>query len=218
MATAATDLATIGSTLGAAHTQAAAPTLAVMPAAADEVSAGVAQLFSQHAQDYHALAGKAAVFHEQFVQNLKTGAASLHERRGCHRLVVEFAERLDSQRSVLRATPSLFAQRCDTAILHFFAWRSFESPGGRWSRLRSCHCSSCWRSPGTVRGNYRANYLSPNVIRRAGETRSRCLFGQRRADAHGDVRQRQPGRIRQRRMGGQQLTHLVERSGADLRR
>jgi hypothetical protein len=76
MAAAATDLATIGSTLGAAHTQAAAPTLALMPAAADEVSAGVAQLFSQHAQDYHALAGKAAVFHEQFVQNLKTGAAS----------------------------------------------------------------------------------------------------------------------------------------------
>jgi len=58
MATAATDLATIGSTLGAAHTQAAAPTLAVMPAAADEVSAGVAQLFSRHAQDYHALAGR----------------------------------------------------------------------------------------------------------------------------------------------------------------
>jgi hypothetical protein len=47
MATAATDLATIGSTLGAAHTQAAAATLALMPAAADEVSAGVAQLFSQ---------------------------------------------------------------------------------------------------------------------------------------------------------------------------
>jgi PE family len=76
MATAATDLATIGSTLGAAHTQAAAPTLALMPAAADEVSAGVAQLFSQHAQDCHALAGKAAVFHEQFVHNLKIGAAS----------------------------------------------------------------------------------------------------------------------------------------------
>jgi hypothetical protein len=57
MAAAATDVATIGSTLNAAHTAAAAPTLAVMPAAADEVSAGVAHLFSQHAHDYQALAG-----------------------------------------------------------------------------------------------------------------------------------------------------------------
>ena len=32
-----------------------APTVQVMPAAADEVSAGIAQLFSQHAQGYQAL-------------------------------------------------------------------------------------------------------------------------------------------------------------------
>ncbi|HWS93014.1 MAG TPA: PE family protein, partial [Mycobacterium sp.] len=38
--TAATDLANIGSNLSAAHTAAAAPTTAVIPAAADEVSAG----------------------------------------------------------------------------------------------------------------------------------------------------------------------------------
>ena len=46
---------------------AAAPTVALIPAAADEVSASIAHLFSQHAQDYQALAGQAAVFHEQFV-------------------------------------------------------------------------------------------------------------------------------------------------------
>jgi hypothetical protein len=55
--TAATDLANIGSNLSAAHTAAAAPTLAVLPAAADEVSAGVAHLLSAHAQDYQALPG-----------------------------------------------------------------------------------------------------------------------------------------------------------------
>ena len=75
IAAAATDLATIGSTLSAAHT-AAAPTLAVMPAAADEVSASVAHLFSQHAHDYQALAGQATAFHEQFVQHLTASAGS----------------------------------------------------------------------------------------------------------------------------------------------
>jgi hypothetical protein len=58
MTAAATDLATIGSNLSAAHTAAAAPTVAVLPAAADEVSASIAHLFSAHAQNYQALAGR----------------------------------------------------------------------------------------------------------------------------------------------------------------
>jgi hypothetical protein len=66
-------LATIGSDLNAAH-MAAAPTVAVVPAAADEVSASIAQVFSQHAANYQGLAAQAAAFHEQFVQNLKTSA------------------------------------------------------------------------------------------------------------------------------------------------
>jgi len=76
MAQAATDLASIGSTVNAAHTVAAAPTLSVLPAAADEVSAGIAHLFSVHAQDYQALAGKAAAFQDQFVQHLTAGAGA----------------------------------------------------------------------------------------------------------------------------------------------
>jgi hypothetical protein len=40
------------------------------------VSAGVAHLFSQYAGGAQALAGKASVFHEQFVQQLKAGAGS----------------------------------------------------------------------------------------------------------------------------------------------
>ncbi len=72
----AADLANIGSTLTAAHMVAATQTIAVAPAAADEVSANIAQLFSQHAQDYQALAGRAAAFHEQFVQHLTSSAAA----------------------------------------------------------------------------------------------------------------------------------------------
>jgi hypothetical protein len=74
MAAAATDVAAVGSTLGAAHMAAAAPTVAVIPAAADEVSGSIAHLFSRHAQDYQALAGQAAAFHEQFVQHLNASA------------------------------------------------------------------------------------------------------------------------------------------------
>ena len=48
----------------------------MIAAAADEVSASTAHLFSQHAQDYQALAGQASAFHGQFVQHLTAGAAS----------------------------------------------------------------------------------------------------------------------------------------------
>jgi len=76
MAQAATDLASIGSTVNAAHMVAAGPTLSMLPAAADEVSAGIAHLFSGYAQEYQALAGKAAAFQDQFVQHLTTSAVS----------------------------------------------------------------------------------------------------------------------------------------------
>ena len=74
--TAATDLANIGSNLSAAHAAAAAPTTGVIPAAADEVSAGIAHLFSQYAGGYQTLAGQAAAFQEQFVQHLTASAGS----------------------------------------------------------------------------------------------------------------------------------------------
>jgi PE family len=76
MTSAATDLATIGSNVSAAHMAVAAPTVALVPAAADEVSTGIAHLFSRHAQGYQALAGQAAAFHGQFVQHLTASARS----------------------------------------------------------------------------------------------------------------------------------------------
>lgn len=76
IAEAATDLTTIDSALGAAHLWAATPTQAVLPAAADEVSDAVAQLFSQHGQDYQAAAGQAAAYQREFVQHLTSAAGS----------------------------------------------------------------------------------------------------------------------------------------------
>ncbi|GJO16304.1 hypothetical protein NJB1507_04100 [Mycobacterium marinum] len=52
VAAAANDYAKIGVLLGEAHAAAAASTVELLPAAADEVSAGIAHLFSEHAEDY----------------------------------------------------------------------------------------------------------------------------------------------------------------------
>ncbi|OBI13215.1 hypothetical protein A5712_05635 [Mycobacterium sp. E2327] len=82
MTAAAGDLATIASNVNAAHMVAATPTVAVIPAAADEVSTSIAHLFSQHAANYQALAGQAAAFQEQFVQHLTAGASSYADIEG----------------------------------------------------------------------------------------------------------------------------------------
>src|SRR5258705_10671108 len=73
---AATDLAGIGSALSAANTAAAATTAELLPAAADEVSAGIAALFGTHGQAYQALSAQAASFHRQFVQTLNAGGGA----------------------------------------------------------------------------------------------------------------------------------------------
>jgi hypothetical protein len=74
MTAAASDLAAMGSNLSAARAVAAARTVAVIPAAADEVSAGIAHLFSQFAQDYQALAAQAAAFEQPFEHLLTVSA------------------------------------------------------------------------------------------------------------------------------------------------
>ncbi|MGV7725554.1 PE family protein, partial [Mycobacterium kansasii] len=55
MAAAATDLAGIGSTIGAANAAAAGNVESVLAAGADEVSAAVAAVFGAHAQSYRAV-------------------------------------------------------------------------------------------------------------------------------------------------------------------
>jgi hypothetical protein len=76
MTAAAADLAAIGDTLNAAHLTAAVPTVAVLPAAADEVSTSIAHLFSGYGQEYQKLAGEAAASYEQFAQHLTASAGA----------------------------------------------------------------------------------------------------------------------------------------------
>jgi PE family len=74
--TAATRLANVGSTISEANAAATAPITGVLAAGTDEVSMGVAALFSGHAQAYQALSTQAAAFHAQFVQALDGAGAS----------------------------------------------------------------------------------------------------------------------------------------------
>lgn len=73
---AASQVATIGHTLGAANVTTAASTQAVLPAAADEVSAAVAELFSRFGRDYQTAAGQAAAYQRQFARHLTAAANS----------------------------------------------------------------------------------------------------------------------------------------------
>ncbi len=75
LSAAATDLAGIGNTIGQASYAAAAPTTAVI-SAADEISMQIAALFGAHGQSFQAVSSQAALFHDQFVQALTTGASS----------------------------------------------------------------------------------------------------------------------------------------------
>ncbi len=70
IATAATDLRTLRSSLRTANAAAAASTTGVLAAAEDEVSAAVASLFSGHGRAFQALSAQATAFHGQFVQAL----------------------------------------------------------------------------------------------------------------------------------------------------
>jgi hypothetical protein len=73
---AASDLASLGSTISEANRATAASTTALAPAALDEVSAAIAALFSGHGKEFHALSAQAEAFHAQFVQALFSSAGA----------------------------------------------------------------------------------------------------------------------------------------------
>src|SRR6516225_7306885 len=76
LGTAATDLASLGSTISSANAAAATRTTGMLAAAEDEVSAAIAAVFSAHGRGFQALGAQAAAVHEQFVLALTAGAGS----------------------------------------------------------------------------------------------------------------------------------------------
>ncbi len=73
---AAGDLGAVGSAISAANAAAAGMTTEVAAAAADEVSAAIAEIFGAYAHGYQASGAQAAAFHEQFVRALAASGSS----------------------------------------------------------------------------------------------------------------------------------------------
>jgi PE family len=73
---AAGNLQGIGAGLATQNAAAGTPTTAVIPAAADEVSALTAAQFAAHAQLYQAVNAQAAAIQDMFVSTLGTSAGS----------------------------------------------------------------------------------------------------------------------------------------------
>ena len=76
MTTAAAALQTLGAAMTAGDAAAATPTTAVVPAAADEVSALTAAQFAAQGALYQELGAQATAIHELFVDALATSAGS----------------------------------------------------------------------------------------------------------------------------------------------
>jgi hypothetical protein len=79
LAFAATDVESIGSAIGRAGSNAAAPTTGLLAAAQDEVSGAIANLFGAYGQQYQALLARAANFHNQFTQALAAAGSAYAE-------------------------------------------------------------------------------------------------------------------------------------------
>ena len=73
---AASNLTGIGSAMAAQNAAAATPTMGVVPAAADEVSALIATQFAAHAANYQAVSAQTAAVHDMFVATLGASAGS----------------------------------------------------------------------------------------------------------------------------------------------
>jgi hypothetical protein len=76
LSAAAGNLQSIGSAVNAGNAAASAPTIGLIPAAADEVSALTAMQFAAHAQMYQQVSAQAAAIHQMFVSMLAAGAGS----------------------------------------------------------------------------------------------------------------------------------------------
>ena len=80
MASVAVDINGVGTAIASAYGAAAQSTVRIVPAAADEVSAAIAQAFSQLGADSQVLGHKAREFHDAFTAQLHAGAIAYVDR------------------------------------------------------------------------------------------------------------------------------------------
>src|SRR6516165_2995950 len=111
LASAAQDVANIGTTLEEANTAAALATSTILPAGADEISAAIAPLFNNHSASYQALAAQGQAFHQRFTQLL--GAAG--------------AAYTDTEQAALQALRNAISE-LESPLAPFFASNEMSTP------------------------------------------------------------------------------------------
>jgi hypothetical protein len=130
IAAAVSDLATIGSDLRASQLAAAARTTSVVPAAADEVSAAIANLMSNNALAFQEMRQSASTFHQQFANNVNAAAAAYSGAESA--AATKLTPTLLSLSDFFRIVQSDFATSSGNFVDSF---RSF--PNLRWDQLGS---------------------------------------------------------------------------------
>lgn len=134
VAATASDLASLGAALSEATAAAAIPTTQVLAAAADEVSAAIAELFGAHGQEFQALSAQASAFHDRFVRALSAAAGWYVDAEAANAALVDTAATGASELGsggrtalILGSTgtprpPSTTCSRSTTATSHPTTW------------------------------------------------------------------------------------------------
>lgn len=132
---AANALQTFGSSMATENAAAAAPTTSVAPAAADEVSAMQAALFSAYGAWYQQVSAQAAAIHQQLVTTLGTSAGSYGDTEAANQAATAstpaqgILSDLFSEDSVI-GTPIGFGQNFPAAASDLFGLGPGFAPGG----------------------------------------------------------------------------------------
>lgn len=114
---ASSDLANLGSMIGSANGAVAAATTGIVPAALDEVSAGIAAMFGAHGQLYQALSAQATQFHEQFVAAMAATAGAYANAEA--NVVQTLSGAAPAGAQAAANTPGSLLQQLETAQINF---------------------------------------------------------------------------------------------------
>ena len=155
LATAAGQLEGIGNSMAAENAAAAAPTTGLPPAAADEVSALQAGIFSTFGQLYQTVSAQAQAIHQQFVNLLGTSAGSYGQTEAANQ-VAAGSTPLSGLGSLLNGSGlgSLFGGSSSssgpltTAATNFTSWLSNTPLGSNMANLAQIQVGD-WASAGS---------------------------------------------------------------------
>lgn len=131
LASAATQLLNIGSSLRAAHAAVATPTTAVAAAAADEVSTAIAGLFSAHGNAFQSAAAQVSELHTGFAQALRGAGATYLLTEAANALAASHSAPLQAvfDQAIQATTPDLSVSFFGMTLVQSGSATTWTQPG-----------------------------------------------------------------------------------------